>query len=194
MASREIVPYGVEEAIPLSITLLREVAPVPSNQSYFAQAICCPVIAPSPPHLLLQDKPHQSEAPKIKVPKEINLLPPRANKTLTGVKTNNFGDVTCTKYKSVMPRLTIDGVRAAPEHVKVMPPKEKKRAPPSALENEEKFQQPTVAMLQDKIKTLTEYTHAPRHRIDKEHIHCTNLEYELTILSRYIVNQDKFKN
>ena len=97
----------------------------------------------------------------MKVLKEINLLPPRANETLTKVKTNKFGDVTCTKYKSVMPRLTIDGVRAAPKQVKVMLPKEKKkRMPPSTLQNDEKCQLLTIAMLQDKIKTLTEYTHA----------------------------------
>ena len=74
------------------------------------------------------------------------------NETLIGVKTNKFGDVTCAKYKSVMSQLTIDGVRDPPEQVKVMPPKEKKkRAPPSTLENEEKHQWSTVAMLQDRI-------------------------------------------
>ena len=82
------------------------------------------------------------------MPKEINLLPPRVNEMLTGVKTNKFGYVTCAKYKSVTPRLTIYGVRAALEQVKVVPPKEKKkRAPPSALENDEKCQQPTISML-----------------------------------------------
>jgi len=89
------------------------------------------VITPLSSRLLLQDKPLQLEAPKIKVPKEINLLPPRANETMTGVKTNKFGDVTCVNYKSVTPRLSIDGVRAVPEQVKVVSLKEKKRAPPS---------------------------------------------------------------
>ena len=83
----------------------------------------------------------------IKVLKEINLLPPRVNETLTRVKTNKFGHVTCAKYKLVTPRLTIDGVRAAPEQVKVVPPKEKKRAPPSALENEDKRPWMTIAIL-----------------------------------------------
>jgi hypothetical protein len=73
------------------------------------------------------------------VHKEINLLPPKLNETLTGVKTNKFGDVTYAKYKSVTPRMTIDGVHAAPEQVKVVPPKEKKkRAPPVSQENDEK--------------------------------------------------------
>ena len=80
---------------------------------------------------------------------------------MTRVKTNKFGDVTCAKCKLITPRLTIDGVRAAREQVKVVQSKEKKkRVPPSTLENEVKRQRPTIAMLQDKIKTLTEYTHA----------------------------------
>ena len=52
----------------------------------------------------------------------------------------------------------------------------------------------TIALLNDKIKTLTEYIHALQHRIDKEHINHRNLEYELSILNHYVVNQDKFKN
>ena len=68
MVDRAIVPYGVEEAIPLSIIPPREVAPVPSNQSYFTQAIHHPVIAPPP---LLKDKPRQPDAPPtIKVPRK----------------------------------------------------------------------------------------------------------------------------
>ena len=97
------------------------------------------MIAPPLPHLLLKDKPHQPDAPPtIKVPKAINILPPRVNEMLIGVRTNKFGDVTRANYKLVTPRLNIDGVCAAPEQVKVMPPKEKKRAPPSIPENDEK--------------------------------------------------------
>ena len=111
------------------------------------------------------------------------------------MKTNKFGEVTCTKYKSITPCLTIDGVRAALEQVKVVLPKEKKkRAPPSTLENEEKCQRPTVAMLQDKIKTLTDYTHALQFRIDKERIYRKSLEYELTILNRYVLNKEKYES
>ena len=67
------------------------------------------------------------------MPKEINLLPPKLNETLIGVKTNKFRDVTCAKYKSVMPHVAIDGVHATPEQVKIVSPKEKKkRAPPAA--------------------------------------------------------------
>jgi hypothetical protein len=149
------------------------------------------VIAPPPLRLLLQDKPRQPEVPKIKVPKQINLLPSRANQTLTGVKTNKFGDITCAKYKLVTPHLSIDGVRDVPKQVKIVPPKEMKSTPPSVLENDEKCQWPTIAMLHDKIKTLTDYTHALQFMIDKEHIYRKNLEYELAILSCYIVNKEK---
>jgi hypothetical protein len=54
-------------------------------------------------------------AKPIKVPKEINLLLPNPNKTLIGMWTNKFGDVTYAKYMSATPRVTIDGVRATPE-------------------------------------------------------------------------------
>jgi hypothetical protein len=65
--------------------------------------------------------------------KEINLLPPKGHEVLTKVKTNKFGDVRCVKYKSVTPHTTIDGVRAMPEQIKVVPPKEKERKEPSIL-------------------------------------------------------------
>ena len=57
---------------------------------------------------------------------------------------------------------------------------------PSVLENDEKCRRPTVAMLYDKIKNLTDYTHALQFRIDKEHVYRKNLEYELSIVSRYV--------
>jgi len=81
-----------------------------------------------------------------------------------------------------------------PEQVKVVPPKEKKRAPPSIPENDKKRQRTTVAMLHDKIKTLTDYVHALQFRIDKEHVYRKNLEYELSILSRYVINKEKYKS
>ena len=74
---------------------------------------------------------------------------------LTGLRTNKFGDVTCAKYKSVTPHVTIDGVRAALEQVKVVLPKEKKkRAPLATQENDEKRQRMTVAILDNKIQDL----------------------------------------
>jgi len=136
MANKEIVPYGFDpskkpDMLALAVIPL-EVTPIRSSQSYFAQAIRRPVmIAPPLPHLLLKDKPRQPDvSPPIKVMKEINLLPSRANEVLTRVKTNKFGDVTCAKYKSVTPTF-INGVRAMPDQIKVVPPKEKERMAPS---------------------------------------------------------------
>ena len=116
------------------------------------------MIAPPPPRLLLKDKPRQPDAPPpIKVMKEINLLPPRANKVLTRVKTNKFGDLTCAKYKSVTPRTIIDGVRAMPYQIKVVPPKEKKRKVPSPpILEAEKQPQMTIALLEKKIEDLSD--------------------------------------
>ena len=114
---------------------------------------------------------------------------------LTRLKTNKFGDVTCAKYKLVMPHVAIDGVCAAPEQVKIVPLKEKKkRVPPSTLEKEEKHQWMTVMLLKNKIQTLTQVIHALQQRIDKEQSHRLDLEHEVTILRRYVVNKDKFKN
>ena len=119
MANKEIIPYGFDlnkkpDALALSVVPL-EITPIRSSQSYYAQAICHLVIAPSLPRPLLEGKPRQQEPhldvkKLIKVMKEINLLPPKGHEVLTGVKTNKFGDVTCVKYKSVTPRTTIDGV------------------------------------------------------------------------------------
>ena len=49
-------------------------------------------------------------------------------------------------------------------------------------------------MLHDKVKTHTDYTHALQFRTDKEHIYHKNLEYELSILSHYVVIKEKYEN
>jgi hypothetical protein len=91
--------------------------------------------------------------------------------------------------------VSIDGVRAAPKQVKIVPPKEKKKkVPPTTQENEEKHQGMTVTLLNDKIQTLPQVIHALQHRIDKEHTHLLDLEHEVTISRRYVINKDKFKN
>ena len=97
-----------------------EVTPICSNQSYYAQAIRRPLIAPPPSLLRLEGKPLQQElkldAQKLfKVTKEINCLPLKDHEVLTGLKTNKFGDITCAKYWSVTPRTIVDGVRALPD-------------------------------------------------------------------------------
>jgi len=90
------------------------------------------------------------------VTKEINLLHPKGHEVLTRVKTNKFGDITCAKYKSVTPRTIIDGVRAMPDQIKVVPPNEKKRKVPSPhIPEAEKHPRMTIALLEKKIEVLS---------------------------------------
>jgi hypothetical protein len=116
------------------------------------------VIAPPPPCPLLEGKPRQQEPhldvlKLIKVTKEINLLPLKGHELLTKVKTNKFGDITCAKYKLVTPRTIIDGVRARPDQIKLVPPKTKKRKAPSTLpENKEKHPRMTITLLEKRLK------------------------------------------
>ena len=89
--------------------------------------------------------------------KEINLLPPKGHEVLAGVKTNKFGGVTCAKYKLVTPRTTINGVRAMSDHIKVVPPNEKKRKVPSPhIPEAEKHPRMTIALLEKKIEDLSD--------------------------------------
>jgi len=166
MANKETVPYGFDpskkpDMLALTVAPL-EVTPICSSQSYFTQAIHYPVLVPPPQRPLLEDKPRQQEPcldlqKLIKVMKEINLLPPKGHEVLTGVKTNKFGDATCVKYKLVLPRLSIDGVRAMPDQIKVVPSKEKKRkAPSTLLENDEKHPRMAIALLEKKIEDLSD--------------------------------------
>ena len=108
--------------------------------------------------------------------KAINLLPPKGHEVLTRVKTNKFGDVTCAKYKSVTPRTTIDGVRAMPDQIKVVPPKEKKRkAPSQAILEVEKHPRMTMALLEKKIEDLSDVIYTLEQRIDEEHVYRKSL-------------------
>ena len=133
-----------------------EVTPICSNQSYYTQAVRHPLIAP-PPLLRIEGKPLQQE-PKLdaqklfKVTKEINHLPPKDHEVLTRLKTNKFGDITCAKYQSVTPRTIVDGVRALPDQIKVVPLKERKRKAPSPPEHPRM----TIALLEKKIEDLSD--------------------------------------
>ena len=165
MANKLIVPYSFDlnkkpDALALSV-VPPEITPIRSSQSYFAQAIHRPVLAPPLPRPLLEGKSCQQEPcldvwKLIKVTKEVNLLPPKGCEVLTGVKTNKFGDVTCAKYKLVMPHLSIDGVRAMSDQIKVVSPKEKRKAPSTLLENKEKHPRMTIALLEKKIEDLSD--------------------------------------
>ena len=70
MADNQIIPYRADlnkkpDALVLT-TVPPEVTHICSNQSYYAQAIHRPLIAPPPPLLRLEGKPLQQE-PKLDV-------------------------------------------------------------------------------------------------------------------------------
>jgi hypothetical protein len=135
----------------LAITLPKELVKSTHPQSYYARAIPCLKLAPPPPRFTVGES-SKPKAPTFRVPKELNLLPPRPNETLVGLKTNKFGDATCMKYQKITPRVTLDGVRASPDQIKVVPPK-KKPSPP--LEPKEpKHQKTTIASLEKRIEEL----------------------------------------
>jgi hypothetical protein len=91
----------------------------------------------------------------VDVPKNTQLLPPRPNGRIMGVKTNKLGEVTCVKYTNATPHVSLDGIRAAPSQVKFIPPREAlKRSTPSTLEREAKCPRMTIAMLEDRVESL----------------------------------------
>jgi hypothetical protein len=106
-------PLAVVPSKELAIVPPKEVRPV--HQSYYTQATSTLRLSPPPSRLSTKGPRHQQEMPKFHVSKELNLLPPKPNEVLMGLKTNKFGDVTCMKYKSTTPRTSFEEVRAMPE-------------------------------------------------------------------------------
>jgi hypothetical protein len=123
-----------EEPLPLIVIPPKQVATVPPRrnyeQAYYAQ-VHQPMLPPPQDHLLLKDV---SKGPKIVVPKDVKLLPPRSNEKLVGVKTNKLGEVTCVKYTTTTSRVSLDGIRAAPGQVKFILPRETPKRPAPPLE------------------------------------------------------------
>jgi hypothetical protein len=172
MAKKEIIVFGanfkktpwmedalaiihVEEALPLTVIPLKEVVPMPPKktygQSYYAQAHQHMLPAPQE-RLLLKDAPKGS---MVVVPKNTKLMHPRPNERIVGVKTNKLGEVTCVKYTNATPRISLDGIHAAPSQVKCIPLREApKRSAPSSLEREAKHPRMTIVMLEDRVKSL----------------------------------------
>lgn len=125
MALAIIPPKELAVVLPKEIIAAssKEIVLVHQPQSYYARAVPCLTF---------------------RVPKELNLLPPKPNEMLIELKTNKFGDVTCMKYKSSTPRLTLDGVRALPDQIKVAPPW-KRSSSSSPSSREPKHSRTTIA-------------------------------------------------
>jgi hypothetical protein len=136
----------------LTITLPKGIMHVPKPQAFYACTIPCLTLVPPPPSFTVEGKPGELKVPTFCIPKELNLLPPRPNEMQTGLKTNKFGDVTYMKYKKTTLCVTLDGVRAMLEQIKVVPPK--KRPSSSSESSEPKRQKTTLATLEKKMEEL----------------------------------------
>ena len=101
----------IEEPVPLAI-----IPPQPRcyGQSYFAQ----PILTKP---LLLEGA--LSKGPIVALPVGTNILPPKCNEKLLGVKTNKKGEVVCAK-NTTSERTYFEGVGAHWSKVKFIPPKE----------------------------------------------------------------------
>ena len=121
--------------------------------------------------------------------KEINYLSLKDHEVLTGLKTNKFGDVTCAKYKSITPRTTIDGVRAMPEQIKVVPPKRKVASPP--ILEVVKHPRMTIALFEKKIEDLSDVIYTLEQRIDEEHVYRKSLQHDLNTLNHFVAKIKK---
>jgi hypothetical protein len=124
--------------------------PAPKPQAFYTRTVPCLTLTPPSPCFTIEGKLGEPKVSTFYVPKELNLLPPRPDEMLTGLKTNKFGGVTCMKYKNTTLRVTFDGVRAMPEQIKVVPPK--KRPSSSSESSEPKHQKTTLATLEKKME------------------------------------------
>jgi len=175
MSDNQIIPYRADlnkkrDMLALT-TIPPEVTPICSNQSYYTQAVRHPLIAQK----------------LFKVMKEINRLPLKDHEVLTGLKTNKFGDITCTNYRTVTPRTIIDGVRALPDQIKVVPPKERKRKVPSPPEHPRM----TIALLEKKIEDLSNVVYTLEQRLDEECVRRKSLKEDLNALNNFVVKSRK---
>jgi hypothetical protein len=107
----------------LAIMSPKEVMLVRHQQSYYAHTTPTLRLSPPPSRLSIEGPRHQQEIPKFRVSKELDLLPPKPNEVLTGLKMNKFRDVTCMKYRSTTPCMSFEGVQAMPEQIQVKPPR-----------------------------------------------------------------------
>ena len=82
---------------------------------------------------------------------------------------------------------TIDGVRATPDQIKVVPPKEKKRMAPSPpILEAEKHPRMTMALLEKKIEVLSDVIYTLEQRIDEEHVYRKSLQRDLNALNHFV--------
>ena len=93
---------------------------------------------------------------------------------------------------SVTPRTIIDGVRAMPDQIKVVPSKEKKRRTPSPpILEAEKCPRMTIALLEKKIEDLSDVIYTLEQRINEEHVYGKSLQHDLNVLNHFVAKMKK---
>jgi hypothetical protein len=112
---KAIIP--IDEPVPLATIPAQ---PYCYGRSYFAQPIHTKT-------LLLEGAP--SKGPIIALSAGTNILTPKCNDKLLGMRANRKGEVVCAKY-TIRDRTYFEGVHTHPTKVKFIPPKE---APKSAI-------------------------------------------------------------
>ena len=76
--------------------------------------------------------------------------------------------------------------------IKVVPPKEKKRKAPSPpIQEAEKHQRMTIALLEKKIEELSDIIYTLEQRIDEEHVYRKSLQYDLNALNHFVAKINK---
>jgi hypothetical protein len=148
-------PLAIIPSKELAVVPPKEVGPVRHHQSYYTQATSTLHLSPPPSCLSIEGPRHQQEMPKFRISKEFNLLPPKPNEVLTGLKTNKFGDVTCMKYRSTTPHTSFEGVRAMTEQIQVKPPRTRSPSSSSSPSSSgQKCKRTSNADLEKQIKAL----------------------------------------
>ena len=85
------------------------------------------------------------------------------------------------------PSYNRDGVRALPDQIKVVPPKERKRKAPSPPEHPRM----TISLLEKKIKDLSNVVYTLEQRLDEERVHRKSLKENLNALNHFVVKSRK---
>ena len=79
-------------------------------------------------------------------------------------------------------------------HIKVVPPKEKKRKTPSPpILEAEKWPRMTTALLEKKIEDLSDVIYTLEKRIDEEHVYRKSLQHDLNALNHFVAKMKKWE-
>ena len=79
-----------------------------------------------------------------------------------------------------------------PNQIKVVPLKERKSKVPSPpIPEVEKHPRMTIALLEKKIKDLSDVIYTLEQRIDEEHVYCKSLQHDLNASNHFVAMMRK---